>query len=143
MMHDSIWVGPHFQAKEFKCDCCSENVVHPKIVHILENIREDIGAPLRISSGVRCPSHNKNVGGAAKSFHQPQEDGRGYAADFTYALSSMKIPINIVRLFLSASEHVGDGGAILYPSWVHIDCRDELSNNQRYRSTSKFPWPRL
>ena len=24
MIHDSVWVGPHFQAKEFSCPCCGE-----------------------------------------------------------------------------------------------------------------------
>ena len=143
MIHDSVWVGPHFQAKEFSCPCCGENEIHQGVIHVLEEVRKVVGVPLRISSGVRCPSHNKNVGGAPKSFHQPQENGRGYAADFTFSLPSMKAPMNIVRLYTIASEEGGDeGGVILYPTWVHIDSRGALGK-PRYRSTSKFNWPRL
>ena len=136
---DQKWVGQYFQAKEFKCPCCGINAVHPRLVLRLDKIRAEIGVPLRISSGVRCPAHNANVGGATNSYHMPQEDAKGWAADFTFARHSMKIPINMVKLYLTACEQsVANGGVILYPSWVHIDVRPK-----RYRSTKKFPWPRL
>tara|TARA_Y100000310_G_C20571958_1_gene758505 strand:+ start:578 stop:1024 length:447 start_codon:yes stop_codon:yes gene_type:complete len=144
MIHDSIWISPHFQSKEFACNCgCGENEIHQGVVHVLEEIRKVVGVPLRVSSGVRCSSHNRNVGGASNSFHQPQENGRGYAADFTFSASSLKLPINILRLYVLASEEVGEqGGVILYPTWVHVDCRGALGH-PRYRSTAKFNWPRL
>jgi len=142
MINDSVWVGQHFQAKEFRCPCCGLNEVHPKIVTILDRIRKDIGTPLRISSGVRCPTHNRSVGGASQSYHLPQDDGKGYAADFTFARGMMKIPINIARLYTMASDSADVGGAILYPTWVHIDVRGEMGKS-RYRSTGKFPWPRI
>ena len=145
MIHDSVWVGPHFQAIEFRCNCgCGENEVHKGVVHVLEEVRKTVGVPLRISSGVRCPSHNKKCGGAPNSFHQPQENGKGYAADFTFSSAALKTPINIIRLYILASEEIGDeGGVILYPTWVHIDFRGALGK-PRYRSSQgKYNWPRI
>lgn len=43
---------------------------------LLQDIRDIIGKPMTISSGVRCPELNKKVGGTADSRHQ-----RGLAAD--------------------------------------------------------------
>ena len=54
MIHDSIWVGAHFQAIEFRCNCgCGENEIHQGVIHVLEEVRKVVGVPLRVSSGVR------------------------------------------------------------------------------------------
>ena len=37
MIHDSIWVGAHFQAIEFRCNCgCGENEIYQCVVHALD-----------------------------------------------------------------------------------------------------------
>lgn len=47
-----------------------------EIIPILDNLREDWGSPIIVSSGYRCPKLNKAVGGASNSSHLS-----GYAAD--------------------------------------------------------------
>jgi uncharacterized protein YcbK (DUF882 family) len=41
----------------------------PLLVELLEAVRAQWGKPVVISSGYRCPSHNRRVKGAARSLH--------------------------------------------------------------------------
>lgn len=143
VMDDSIWVGQHFQAKEFRCPCCGANTVSHELVKTLDMVRKKLGTPIRINSAVRCVAHNKSVGGAVQSYHIPRE-GIGYAADITFGrIYNKALPLNIIRLFITATDILmGKGGIILYPAWVHVDMRHELECNP-YRDVSKFAWPRI
>ena len=71
-----------FKRDEFKCPCgsCSGFPVEPQeaLVQALEEIREAWGEPMRVTSGVRCESHNTAVGGAKDSAHLT-----GWAADIS------------------------------------------------------------
>jgi len=42
----------------------------------LDQLREEVGFPLPVTSGYRCESHNEDIGGAEKSPHK-----EGYAVD--------------------------------------------------------------
>lgn len=71
----------HFSLHEFHCHCgCGETRIDVRLVKILDEIRDYYGKPLIITSGVRCPSHNKAVGGSSSSFHLSTRGGK--ASDF-------------------------------------------------------------
>ncbi len=72
---------PHFQKSEFTCPCCSSigDGIASSLVELLETLRNEYGAII-ITSGYRCPSYNKNVGGVSNSAHM-----KGQAADFVPA----------------------------------------------------------
>lgn len=60
----------HFRAREFACkDKCGWVGVSPLLVRRLELLRRELGKPVPISSGRRCPVHNAAVGGASRSRH--------------------------------------------------------------------------
>lgn len=60
----------YFKREEFYCKCgCGNGRIDIRLVKILDDIREHYGAPITITSGVRCPSHNKAVGGVSNSWH--------------------------------------------------------------------------
>lgn len=76
-----------------------------------DKVREHFGAPMPVSSGVRCASHNKEVGGVSNSRHLS-----GKAMDFS------------VRGFsaVSALPYVQSLPEIRYAyaidsGWVHMD----------------------
>lgn len=50
--------------------------LHYLCIHVLEPLRKELGQPVHINSGFRCPKLNTAVGGVAKSQHQ-----YGQAAD--------------------------------------------------------------
>lgn len=74
----------YFRKEEFRCKCggkfCSGFPAQPEkqLVLLADRVRSHFGAPMTVSSGVRCRQHNANVGGAAKSRHMS-----GKAMDFT------------------------------------------------------------
>lgn len=62
-------VAEHFRLREFECPCCHCARLCPLLVELLEAVRAQWGKPVVISSGYRCPSHNRRVKGAARSLH--------------------------------------------------------------------------
>lgn len=67
---------PHFNLREFQCRCCQQAKVWPQLPLCLEKLRTLWGKPLILTSGYRCPTHNKEVGGVPHSLHT-----KGCAAD--------------------------------------------------------------
>lgn len=62
----------HFDSSEFACPCgeCENEVkIDVGLVQALEIIRSIYDKPIHINSGVRCPAHNKAVGGKENSEH--------------------------------------------------------------------------
>ena len=63
----------YFTRAEFRCSCgrCGGFPAEPaeKLVRLADQVREHFGAPALPSSGVRCPEHNKEVGGVWNSYH--------------------------------------------------------------------------
>ena len=64
-----------FSKSDFACPCCGENKIRPEVVNGLslalmlfrEAFWEDVS--IQITSGYRCPRHNRAVGGAPRSMH--------------------------------------------------------------------------
>ena len=52
-----------FTAGEFTCKCgtCGGNPMHPEFLDKLQAIRTEVGFPLHITSGYRCPDYNATV----------------------------------------------------------------------------------
>ena len=69
MKSNEILLTPHFKLIEFECPCCHTVRLHPKLLQMLEALRERWKRPLVITSGFRCRAHNDRVGGVRKSFH--------------------------------------------------------------------------
>lgn len=51
----------HFKREHFACKHCGENKIADSLIDALDELRERCGFPLVVSSGYRCPEHNKNV----------------------------------------------------------------------------------
>lgn len=103
----------HFKESEFACKHCGEIKIDSELLAVLELLRNNYQAPVTITSGYRCPTHNANVGGAPKSKHV-----EGIAADVKVKGSE---PDEVYR-FLDTT-FPNTYGIGLYKSWVHIDVR--------------------
>ena len=70
----------HFTLQEFACRCgkCGSTgeEMSPNFLEVLERARGLAGVPFKITSGYRCPAHNRAVGGVAGSAH-----AKGQAVD--------------------------------------------------------------
>ena len=71
----------NFKPEEFRCNCgkCNGYPSYMKQVELahIQNIRTHYGKPVIITSGLRCATENRRVGGIANSGHLT-----GYAVDF-------------------------------------------------------------
>ena len=71
MTHES-WMKyqPEFTAAEFDCRCgCGLNNMESGFMDKLWTAREMAGIPFVITSGARCPAHNRDEGGEETSDH--------------------------------------------------------------------------
>lgn len=108
----------YFSNREFSCRCrkCSglpEGGMNAELTDRLDALREEYGYPIMVSSGYRCPDHNKAVGGVSNSLHV-----QGRAADL-YVDGNYQDFYDLViesRLF---------DGVGYYPDeeFVHVDVR--------------------
>ncbi len=102
----------HFSDAELACKCCGVNYCVEKLVNALEKLREEIGLPVIVTSGYRCPEHNKAVGGEPNSQHT-----RGMAADVQVKGLT---PAEIYAAAVKVPEFGGFGVA---STFVHLDVR--------------------
>lgn len=71
----NIWTNKYFTKDEFKCKCGGKycngyyNQPNETLVRAAIKLREHFNAPVTISSGLRCPTHNANEGGVSNSRH--------------------------------------------------------------------------
>ena len=107
-----------FENSEFACKHCCQLPVEgmsQDLINVLDKVRERLGESLVISSGYRCPTHNRNIGGASQSYHM-----KGKAAD-VYINSENYSTHQIAQIALEC----GADTAVAYPNqgFVHMDMR--------------------
>ena len=107
----------YFTREEFRCKCggkyCNGFPAEPQegMVRALDAVRAHFGKAIIPSSGVRCPTHNANVGGESNSRHLS-----GKAVDFS-------VPGLSADMVLSYVQH-RNGIRYAYAidaSYVHMD----------------------
>ena len=77
--NDSTQLSPHFNAREFRCQCgkTHETLIASKLVDKLEALYTALNcSKIIVTSGYRCPEHDKAVGGTSSGQHT-----KGTAAD--------------------------------------------------------------
>lgn len=128
-------LSENFNSLEFDCHgsgCCSETVINPKLVEYVQKIRDHFGKSITVTSGYRCPVHNKRIGGATGSRHS-----KGDAADIVV---SGVAPREVAKY----AESIGIKGIGLYETnadghFTHVDTRDVKSfwygQNEAKRTT--------
>lgn len=52
---------PNFSEREMACRHCGRADMDPMFMRVLQALRDELGFPLVISSGYRCPEHNASV----------------------------------------------------------------------------------
>ncbi|MGD9818456.1 MAG: YcbK family protein [Desulfomonilaceae bacterium] len=111
-------ISANFKRKEFACKglhCCNHSApVHPDLIAGLQELRDRLKSPIHITSGFRCNTHNRNVGGAPNSYHT-----LGMAADIiTPGMTPLQLyeMVNEIDLFRM-------GGIGIYKNFIHVDVR--------------------
>lgn len=86
--------------------------IDPRLVELLEDIRNHYEQPVTIISGFRPYHYNKFIGGVSKSFHMA-----GMAAD----IKIHGVPIRDVVAYLRSYHPKGGRG--IAKTWMHVDVR--------------------
>ena len=94
----AMMLTKNFSSAEMMCSCgCGEDAMDPDFMSILQNIREDMNRPLRVSCGVRCAKHNSKVSSTGKDGpHVPRKNGTA-ASDILIAGADALRLIDIAR----------------------------------------------
>ena len=99
-----------FKLAEFRCPCCGRADMNRDFLEQLDKARELAGVPFVITSGFRCPKHNKEVGGRPNSAHL-----RGMAADIAVPDNETRFRI-LYGLIKAGFKRIGIG-----KNFVHVD----------------------
>ena len=124
-------ISTHFDKREFTCKCgkCNKADIVPELITKLEELHDLMNAnSIIITSGFRCPSWSKAVGGYFNDAHT-----KGIAADIkVYKSTGILYPSELVA---EAAERVGFSGiGIIDNTAVHVDIR----NNDNYVNSHWF-----
>lgn len=106
------------------------------INNVLDPLREKWGAPIKVTSGYRCPALNRAIGGAVNSQHT-----KGEAADITTLSDSREDNMKLLQLLLNSgiifdqviAEDVDGKNR---PNWIHISYTKKRANRMK-RTTMK------
>ena len=110
-MNKNFWsLIKHFKPEEFACPCCGRIDMDLKFLVRLDWARSIADVPFRITSGFRCPKHNKEIGGRPNSSHL-----RGLAADIACSNSEERYKI-INALIMVGFKRIG-----IADSFIHVD----------------------
>lgn len=87
----------YFEKEEMACKCNKYCNGYPApisatLMKLADRVRSHFGQPMIISSGLRCKTHNKNVGGVSNSRHMA-----GTAMDFTVSGQNAKTILAYVQ----------------------------------------------
>lgn len=109
------YLSKNFQVKEFACSDKSDTIfIAPKLVTVLQKVRDHFGKPVNITSGYRTDAYNKTVKNASKY----SQHLYGTAADiFVKGVSSKDVAAYIEKLLPKT------GGIGIYDGFVHVDVR--------------------
>ena len=118
----------NFKVSEFACKHCGKNLIDQRVLNMAQELRDYLGVPVRVNSGYRCETHNKNVGGVKNSKHV-----LGKAADLSCSLGSAKM-FEAVKQLRAEGKLQDLDYCIKYKNFIHIDCGGKRKNLYEVRS---------
>lgn len=119
---DNQQLSKHFKVSEFRCKCGGNHDIrlNSELIDMLEKLIKIVGAEkCIISSGYRCPAHDKRVGGSGNGQHT-----KGTAVDCCFLDRSGK-PIS-TKLISCKAQDMGFGGIANITAgydYIHLDVR--------------------
>ena len=122
---DKLQITNHFSSSEFECPCdkCTDQFIDSELVNKLEDLRNQYGSLIRITSGYRCPAHNQEVGGVANSAHCTS-----LAADIQPIVMTVDELDKIYDIGYKLFDNIGDGRRLKF---IHLDVRPAKTDGKK------------
>ena len=116
-------LSENFSKLEIMCPCsCGADKISSVLIEKLQKVRNIIGRPIIITSGVRCEFYNTSIKASMNSSHISDEHGIGNAVDI--ACTNSKDRYELVELAQKFFKRIGiSGGA--YGGFIHLDVDKE------------------
>ena len=113
-------LSKNFSKLEIVCPCsCGADKISPVLIKKLQKVRNIIGRPIIITSGVRCEFYNASLKSASpNSSHVPDDYGIGHAVDI--ACLNSKDRYELVEVAQKFFKRIGISGGS-YGGFVHLD----------------------
>ena len=116
-------LSKNFSRLEIMCPCsCGANRISPLLIEKLQKVRNIIGRPIIITSGVRCEffnaSINASINASMNSSHIPDGYGIGNAGDIACPHSQHRY--ELVEVAQKFFNRIGISGGS-YGGFVHLD----------------------
>jgi len=105
---------PNFTRAELACPCCGVEDMSLDFMRHLQALRTEWRRPLTITSGYRCPDHNKAVGGAKNSRHL-----EGIAVDIDWRKWNVQTRQDFLRMAINFPFY----GIGIAKTFIHVDRR--------------------
>ncbi len=132
---DQTQLSPHFNAREFRCSCgkSHETLLASELVDKLEALYAALNcSKIIVTSGYRCPEHDKAVGGTSSGQHT-----KGTAADVCcYGQDGQPISSKMVCCKAQDLDFTGIANITSNYQYTHLDVRtsakwygDEIHGN--------------
>ena len=104
----------NFSRSEFACKGgCGFDDIDLELVELLQELRDELGSPITVTSACRCPDYNAKVGGSKNSQHL-----LGKAADIVVKGHTPAY----IQEYLN-KKYPGKYGLGSYKQFTHIDVR--------------------
>jgi len=118
---ENMKLSKNFTLKEFACnDRSKEITVDYELIDKLQQLRDALRKPIKVTSGYRTVAYNKKRGGIATSNHLT-----GKAADIK--VSGMT-PLELAK----AADKLGFKGIGIYPTFTHVDVVGSVAGKKIY-----------
>jgi uncharacterized protein YcbK (DUF882 family) len=118
-----FWVSSNFKISEFACKCgkdyCGYAIIDTETIIVVQRVRDLTAQSCTITSGYRCPEHNKAEGGSTFSRHIV-----GLAADITWKSAYKDLADPVFRSHIK-SIYEGGNTKLMGIGWgktfLHVD----------------------
>ena len=112
-------LSKNFSRLEVQCPCgCGASLINPFLVEKLQKVRNIIGRPVIITSGVRCEFYNASIKASMNSSHIPDDYGIGNAVDI--ACLNSKDRYELVEVAQKFFKRIGISKGS-YGGFIHLD----------------------
>lgn len=106
----------NFKIDEFACKHCGQVHMDASFLAQMDNARDFAGVPFSVTSGYRCPVHNKAVGSTS------QNHPSGKAADIAVADGPTRLKI-VMGLIRAGFRRIG-----VAKTFIHADSMDDIES---------------
>jgi len=112
-------LSKNFSKLEVMCPCsCGADKISPVLIKKLQKVRDIIGRPIIITSGVRCEFYNASIKASMNSSYIPDDYGIGNAVDI--ACLNSKDRYELVEVAQKFFKRIGISGGS-YGGFIHLD----------------------